>query len=73
MSSFTTDAMERLEALMKEKLEAEEARKKSGLDPDTFEVFWFLQHEQIKDPLPLAKASMSVSQTGIPTTTSIAS
>lgn len=45
----TTDALEKLEALMRENLAAEEARKKSGLDPLTFEIFWFLQHEKLPD------------------------
>lgn len=51
----TTDAMERIEALMREKLEAEKARKESGLDPNTFEVFWFLQQEKLSEALPIAK------------------
>lgn len=58
----TTDAMERLEALMQEKLDAEDARKKSGLDPDTFEVFWFLQQEKLENPMPLAKEISDVYQ-----------
>jgi type I restriction enzyme R subunit len=51
----TTKAMERLEALAQEKLEAEKARKNSGLDADTFEIFWFLQQQKLPTPLPLAK------------------
>ena len=37
------------------KLAAEKARKESGLDPDTFEVQWFLQQQQLPNPTTLAK------------------
>ena len=56
----TTDAMARIEALMQEKLEAEKARKQSGLDPDTFEIFWFLQQEKIASAMMLAKEISAV-------------
>src|SRR5437879_2337981 len=58
----TTDAMERIEGLMRERLAAENARKESGLDPDTFEVFWFLQQEKLPEPLMLAKEISAVYQ-----------
>jgi type I restriction enzyme R subunit len=51
----TADALARIEALMQEKIEAEKSRKESGLDPDTFEIFWFLQQEKLPDALMLAK------------------
>jgi type I restriction enzyme R subunit len=51
----TADALSRIEILMQEKIEAEKARKESGLDPDTFEIFWFLQQQEVKDALPIAK------------------
>ena len=51
----TRDALEKLEALMQEKLAAEKARKESGLEPATFEVFWFLRQEKLPDPKALAK------------------
>lgn len=51
----TADALARIEILMQEKLEAEKARRESGLDPDTFEIFWFLQQQEVKDALPIAK------------------
>ncbi|MCL5267110.1 MAG: HsdR family type I site-specific deoxyribonuclease [Bacteroidetes bacterium] len=51
----TANALTEIEALMKEKIEAEKARKESGLDPDTFEVFWLLQKEKVPEPLMLAK------------------
>ncbi|RJP24480.1 MAG: HsdR family type I site-specific deoxyribonuclease [Candidatus Abyssobacteria bacterium SURF_5] len=51
----TKDAMERIEALMREKFEAEKARKESGLDPDTFEVFWLLKQEKLPDAEAIAK------------------
>jgi type I restriction enzyme R subunit len=56
----TTDAMARLEALMQEKLAAEKARKESGLDPDTFEIFWCLQQEKLSDALMIAKEISAV-------------
>lgn len=56
----TTEAMAKIEALMKEKLEAEKARKESGLDPDTFEIFWFLQQEKLPEALMLAKEISAV-------------
>ena len=51
----TKDALEKIETLMQEKLAAEKARKESGLDPQTFEVFWFLKQEKLPDPTSLAK------------------
>ncbi|HVU46937.1 MAG TPA: HsdR family type I site-specific deoxyribonuclease [Terracidiphilus sp.] len=51
----TKDALEQIEALMQEKLAAENARKASGLDPDTFEIFWFLQQQKLENPQSLAK------------------
>ena len=44
-----------IETLMKEKYEADKARKESGLDPATFEIFWFLQQEKLPDAMMLAK------------------
>ena len=41
--------MAKIEALMQEKAEAEKASRESGLDPDTFEIFWFLQQEDLKN------------------------
>ncbi len=51
----TTEALARIEALMKERLDAEKARKESGLDSDAFEIFWFLQQEKLPDAIMLAK------------------
>ncbi|MHB1938792.1 MAG: hypothetical protein ACYCOR_19755 [Acidobacteriaceae bacterium] len=56
----TDEAMARIESLMEEKLKAEKARKESGLDPDTFEIFWFLQHEKIPNATMLAKEISAV-------------
>ncbi len=56
----TTDAMAQIEAIMREKLEAEKARKQSALDPDTFEIFWLLQQQKVGDALLLAKEINSV-------------
>jgi type I restriction enzyme, R subunit len=51
----TDEAMARIESLMEEKIKAEKARKESGLDPGTFEVFWFLQQEKISNATMLAR------------------
>jgi type I restriction enzyme R subunit len=56
----TADALARIESLMKERLEAEKARKQSGLDPETFEIFWFLQQEKLPDAMMLAKEISAV-------------
>jgi len=56
----TGEAMARIESLMEEKIKAEKARKESGLDPDTFEIFWFLQNEKIPNATLLAKEISAV-------------
>lgn len=56
----TGEAMARIESLMEEKIKAEKARRESGLDPDTFEIFWFLQNEKIPNATMLAKEITAV-------------
>lgn len=56
----TDEAMARIESLMEEKIKAERARKESGLDPETFEVFWFLQQEKISNATMLAREISAV-------------
>jgi type I restriction enzyme R subunit len=56
----TGEAMAKIECLMDEKLKAEKARKESGLDPDTFEIFWFLQQQEIPNASLLAKEISAV-------------
>jgi type I restriction enzyme R subunit len=56
----TGEAMAKIESLMEEKLKAEKARKESGLDPDTFEIFWFLQQQEIPNAVLLAKEISAV-------------
>lgn len=58
----TANALTEIEALMKEKLEAEKARIESGLDPDTFEIFWLLQKEKVPEPMMLAKEVSAIYQ-----------
>src|ERR1043166_553013 len=58
----TSDALARIEALMQEKLEAEKARKETGLDPDTFDIFWLLQQQKLPDAMILAKEINAVHQ-----------
>jgi type I restriction enzyme R subunit len=58
----TNEALARIELLMQEKLEAEKARKESGLDRTTFATFWFLQQEKVPEALMLAKEISAVYQ-----------
>ena len=51
----TQEAMDNIEALMREKLEAEQARKEIGLDSDTFTIYWLLRQQRLDDAMPLSK------------------
>ena len=51
----TKEALEKIEALTREKLEAEREQKQSGLDTDTFAIYWLLKQEKLASPMPLAK------------------
>lgn len=51
----TQQAMEKLEELMQQRFEAEQARRESGLDAATFETFWFLKQEGLSEPRALAQ------------------
>ncbi|TAN04238.1 MAG: HsdR family type I site-specific deoxyribonuclease [Rhodanobacteraceae bacterium] len=46
----TAEAMTQIEALVKERAEADAERERSGLDPVTFSIFWKLHGEGFKDP-----------------------
>ncbi len=50
----TREAMSRLEELMEERFEMESARRESGLDANTFEIFWLLKQEKLASPEALA-------------------
>jgi hypothetical protein len=52
--------MGHLEHLLHERLEAEKARSESGLDANTFEIFWMLKQEKLDDPKLLAEEISSV-------------
>jgi type I restriction enzyme R subunit len=58
----TQEAMGHLEQLLRERLEAEKARSESGLDANTFEIFWMLKQEKLDDPKLLAEEISSVFQ-----------
>lgn len=50
----TLDARERLLTLMEEKRQMEEARKASGLDSETFAIFWILEREKVENAKSVA-------------------
>lgn len=51
----TQEALAQIEALMREKLQAEEERKKTGLDTNTFTIFWLLRQQKFEQPEQLSK------------------
>lgn len=51
----TKDAMDKIEAIMREKLEAEKARKETGLDTNTFAIYWLLRQQELDDAIPIAR------------------
>jgi type I restriction enzyme R subunit len=52
----TKDALEKLELLAQEAIDAEKAKKESGLPDDTFAIYWELKRHLYKDPKKLAAA-----------------
>lgn len=50
----TRDALEKLEELAREQIEAEDERKKSGLDDMTFSLYWELKREGVANARELA-------------------
>ena len=51
----SVEALRQLEKLAEERIEAEEERRQTGLDADTFTTYWQLKREGIDDPKALAK------------------
>ena len=51
----TKEAMDKIEGFMREKLEAEKARKETGLDTNTFAIYWLLRQQELQEAMPLAK------------------
>lgn len=51
----TKDAMDKIEGFMREKLEAEKARKETGLNTNTFAIYWLLRQQELQEAMPLAK------------------
>lgn len=56
----TEDAMNQIEVLVKEKAEAERERERTGLDINTFTIYWHLRKEGLKQPEELGKEINSV-------------
>jgi type I restriction enzyme R subunit len=56
----THDAMDQIEAIMREKLEADKVRKESGLGTNTFAIYWLLRQQGLEDAMSLAKEIESV-------------
>jgi type I restriction enzyme, R subunit len=51
----SVEALQQLETLAKERIDAEKEREQAGLDADTFTIYWELKREGIGDPKALAK------------------
>ena len=51
----TADAMTQIEALVKEKSEAERERERTGLDINTFTIYWHLKKEGLNTPEEFGK------------------
>ncbi|MBI4024013.1 MAG: HsdR family type I site-specific deoxyribonuclease [Verrucomicrobia bacterium] len=51
----TKKAMNRIEAIVREKMQAENERKETNLDANTFTIYWLLKHEKLDQELILAK------------------
>ncbi len=56
----THEAMDEIEAIMRHKLEADKARKESGLDANTFTIYWLLRQQESPDAATIAKDISSV-------------
>src|SRR5207247_7213112 len=51
----SVEALRQLEKLAKERIEAEEERRQTGLDADSFTIYWELKREGVEDTKALAK------------------
>lgn len=51
----TREALVTIEKLMREKIDAEKEREQTGLDTNTFTIYWLLKQEGLRDPIGLAK------------------
>jgi type I restriction enzyme, R subunit len=56
----TQEALDQIETIVREKLEADKARKESGLDTPTFTIYWLLRQQGLEDAIALAKEINSV-------------
>ncbi len=50
----TKKALEQIEDLMREKIDAEKEKMETGLDTNAFTVYWLLKQEGVRDPIELA-------------------
>jgi len=64
---LSAEALKQLEKLAKERIDAERDRQQTGLDADTFTIYWELKREGIEGAKALAKISKRFS-TGFPIT-----
>lgn len=51
----TEDAMNQIETLVREKADAERERERTGLDINTFTIYWYLRKEGLNNPEDLGK------------------
>jgi hypothetical protein len=51
----TREALVTIEKQMREKIDAEKEREQTGLDTNTFTIYWLLKQEGLRDPVELAK------------------
>ncbi|MBU0766236.1 HsdR family type I site-specific deoxyribonuclease [Patescibacteria group bacterium] len=58
----TKEAMKEIEGLMRERIDAEKERQKTGLDANSFTIYWLLKQEGIREPIVLAKEIESAYQ-----------
>src|SRR5207248_6635571 len=56
----SVDTLRQLEILAKERIEAEKERQQTGLDAETFAIYWELKREGIKGPEALAKTLRAI-------------
>lgn len=56
----TAQAVTELEKLVREYLDARKEREQSGMDPETFAVYWVLKGEEASDPAATAKDVVQV-------------
>jgi type I restriction enzyme, R subunit len=56
----SVEALRQLEKLAKERIDAERERQETGLDADTFTIYWELKRERLEGPKELARSVKAV-------------